>query len=258
MRTLEQLLQIYRWPSQALWRDLEVAALKKAQFDRPVLEIGCGSGELTALVLPYVDEAIDVSPSAVERCRRLCPSTYGRVRCLDARRLDVEEARFSTVLANCVFEHIPDLDGVLRGCHSALLPGGRLVATVPLETMNRHLLFRWNWYARLRQRQLSHRNLWSLEEWSRRLEQAGFHEIRAEPYLTGEACRYWDRWDVVACAGWGRFQFGGIFARVLFAALPLRIQRGLITDWAGRLEALKVRAKGTRDACAVLVTAKKP
>ena len=152
-------LNIYKWPSQAFWRYFELQALKGLQFERPILEIGCGDGRFSSLLFREIDDAIDINPRAVERCRMLAGGPYRRVRCLDARQLQFSEGGYGTIYANCVMEHIPDIEGVLAGCYRGLRSGGKLVITVPLETMSDHLVFRWRWYAKVRQRQLVHVNL---------------------------------------------------------------------------------------------------
>ena len=120
-------LNIYKWPSQAFWRYFELQALKQIEYDRPILEIGCGDGQFSSLVFPEIDEAIDVNPRSVEKCRRLANGLYRRVQCLDARELQFSEGGYGTIYANCVMEHIPDIQGVLAGCCRGLRPGGKLV-----------------------------------------------------------------------------------------------------------------------------------
>jgi len=139
---MTELLGIYFWPSQAYWRYFEVLALRRLVYNVPILEIGCGGGELTSLILSAVDDAIDINPKSVQRCRRNASHVYRNVRCLDARELQTTESGYGTVFANCVLEHIPDIENVLRACHRSLRPGGKLVITVPLVRMNEYLLFR--------------------------------------------------------------------------------------------------------------------
>ena len=44
------LLDIYKWPSQAFWRYFELQALKLIDYERPILEIGCGDGQFLSLI----------------------------------------------------------------------------------------------------------------------------------------------------------------------------------------------------------------
>lgn len=54
-------LNIYTWPSQALWRYFELRALKELHYERPILEIGCGDGQFSSLLFREIDDAIDIT-----------------------------------------------------------------------------------------------------------------------------------------------------------------------------------------------------
>ena len=95
-----------------------------------------------------MDWGIDLNPREIALCAGR-NGLYGRLACMDARRLIFADGVFATVFANCVMEHIPDLPRVLAECRRVLRPGGALIATVPLIEMNQHLLLRSAWYARL-------------------------------------------------------------------------------------------------------------
>src|SRR5436309_3855512 len=176
-------LQIYKWPAQAFWRYFEVEALSRISFEHPILEIGCGDGRLSAMFLDDIDEGIDVNPRSVEKCRQLSGHVYRRVRCLDVRQLECTKDGYATVYANCVMEHIPDIQRVLAGCYRSLLAGGKLIITVPLVEMNRHLLLPWRWYAKMRHRQLAHVNLFDEQGWENLIRDAGFSAVEFRPYL---------------------------------------------------------------------------
>src|SRR5216684_2333386 len=195
MNELRETLPIYQMPGQSLWRAFELEVLRELKdaigFERPILELGCGDGHFTRLLFEAVDDAIDVNPRAVERCRR-SSNIYGRVQCMDARDLTFDSSMFGTAYANCVLEHIPQLNQVLSSVNRVLRPDGKLVTTVPLNEMNNHLLLRSKLYADHRRRQLSHVNLLSKEEWIEAFYRAGFARVEAFPYLSGANCRMWD------------------------------------------------------------------
>jgi len=249
-------LNIYKWPSQAFWRYFELQALKQIEFDRPILEIGCGDGQFSSLVFREIDEAIDVNPRSVEKCRRLGNHLYKSVECLDARELKLREGRFGTIYANCVMEHIPDIEAVLAGCYCGLRPGGRLIMTVPLTQMNEHLLFRWNWYARVRQRQLVHVNLFTKEEWTELLYTTGFSDVEIRPYLSSKACKFWDTLDSPGCLGFGRYRLAPILGRT-FGLVPAGLKNRTITQLSGWLTGKTKMNGGQEPACAVVLIAKK-
>jgi SAM-dependent methyltransferase len=248
-------LNIYKWPSQAYWRYFELQALKQIDCERPILEIGCGDGRFSSLVFQEIDEAIDVNPRSVEKCRRLS-HLYRRVQCLDARELQFSEGGYGTIYANCVMEHVPDIEGVLAGCYRGLRPGGNLVMTVPLNQMNKHLLFPWDWYARLRQRQLAHVNLFTREEWQELLHGTGFHDIEFRPYLSGKACKFWDTLDSPGCLGFGRYRLAPVLGRT-FGLAPTGLKNLTLTRLSGWLTGKARTSESQEPSCAVVVIARK-
>jgi SAM-dependent methyltransferase len=181
---------------------------------------------------------------------------YRRVQCLDARELQFSEAGYGTVYANCVIEHIPDIEGVLGGCYRGLRPGGKLVITVPLAQMNEHLLFPWSWYAKIRQLQLVHVNLFTKQEWKELLLAVGFSGIEFRPYLSGKACKFWDTLDSPGCIGFGRYRLAAILGKA-FELAPASLKNRTLTRLSGWLTS-KAKLIGSQEpACAALVIARK-
>jgi SAM-dependent methyltransferase len=253
---MDTLLSNYVSVSQAMWRFPELDVVRAVKVARPVLEIGCGSGTFTRLAMGHVEKAIDIDPKAVERARRQS-GIYESVETQDARDLTTAPESYSTVFANCVLEHIPDLPGVLSSCRSALKPGGQLVATVPLPEMNNHLLFRQRRYAAWRQRGLVHHNLWSVEQWESALCKAGFASVSSVPYLSPRLCRIWDLLDGPLMVGWRRYRLGAVL-RYGRLALPKQWRRALRGWLAPRLvRVVRERPAGAGAACAALIVATK-
>jgi SAM-dependent methyltransferase len=253
---MDTLLSNYLSVSQAMWRFPELDVVRAVKFDRPVLEIGCGSGTFTRLAMGHVEKAIDINPKAVERARRQI-GIYESVETQDARDLTTDPESFSTVFANCVLEHIPDLPGVLSSCQLALRPGGRLVATVPLPEMNNHLLFRRRRYAAWRQRGLVHLNLWTVEKWESALSEAGFASVSSVPYLSPRLCRIWDLLDGPLMVGWRRYRLNAVL-RYGRLVLPKQWRRALRGWLAPRLvRVVRKRPVGAGVACAALIVATK-
>jgi SAM-dependent methyltransferase len=90
---------------------------------RRMLDAGCGTGEIAALVAAPEVVGIDRSPAAVEAAR---------ARGLDARVADVKslpfrDGEFDVVLANWMLYHLPDLDRGLAEIARVLRPQGRFV-----------------------------------------------------------------------------------------------------------------------------------
>jgi SAM-dependent methyltransferase len=252
MDEMSRLVQSYAWPSEAFWRYFELKSLQRHAFQRPILELGCGSGKFSEMLVEHIEDAIDVNPVAVKRCRT-GTTLYGRVRCLDARDLEAEQ-QYGTVFANCVLEHISGIGAVLQGVRGSLRAGGELVATVPLRTMNDHLRFRSPRYAAARQQQLVHVNLFSTNEWDSLLHEYGFSNVRISPYLFASQCEFWDSIDWLACAGVGRYRVAAVVSRLVNLALPSGMHRRL----ASRIAAALLRhanAPPRGEPCAVTIVA---
>ena len=110
--------------------DAAVEAVIEAKPGR-VLDVGCGTGELTERIVRAGSEvqAIDISPRMVE---------LTRARGIDAQIADVEsipfgDREFDCVFAGWVLYHAPALDQAIAECARVLRPGGRLVASTIAE-----------------------------------------------------------------------------------------------------------------------------
>src|SRR5512133_425953 len=179
-------------PSLAIWRAAEVAALREQRaqsFPQPILDLGCGDGLVTSLVLPHVEIALDPDRPALAKAARL--GVYERFEACLIEDAPVENGSLGTVFSNSVLEHIEHIDGALAVVARLLRPGGRLVFTMPSEAFGRWLVLPLPAYARRRNRQLLHLNLWPTTEWARRLARAGLQIEYARPYLRRRLVAYW-------------------------------------------------------------------
>jgi trans-aconitate methyltransferase len=94
-----------------------------------VLDIGCGTGHLTAEIAEYGAEVVGVDAAAemIEQARANYPDLDFRT--VDAREFDASE-QFDAVFSNAALHWIPaeDHDTVLERVRDALGPDGRFVA----------------------------------------------------------------------------------------------------------------------------------
>lgn len=108
----------------------------KAYLADPILEVGCGTGNLTGLLLQQGEVvAADFNASYLEAVARKFgshPHLKG-IFCWDIRLPPPAEMRekFSSVFCSNVLEHVEEDDKALAGFRSLLQPGGRLVLLVP-------------------------------------------------------------------------------------------------------------------------------
>jgi trans-aconitate 2-methyltransferase len=95
-----------------------------------VLDAGCGSGRVTAMLVERLPRgrviAVDAAPSMVARAR----SALGER--TEVRRMELTELRLEeqvdAVFSNAVFHWVGDHDALFERLHAVLRPGGRLVA----------------------------------------------------------------------------------------------------------------------------------
>ena len=104
-----------------------VVDLLAPQPDERVLDLGCGTGHLTARIASTGADVVglDASLEMIDEARE----TYPDVRFVhaDARDFDFEEP-FDAVFSNAALHWIADQDAVLESVARALRPGGRFVA----------------------------------------------------------------------------------------------------------------------------------
>ena len=99
--------------------------------DETVLDAGCGSGRVTALLLDRLPDghvvAVDSAPSMVEHAREALPPDRATVLCQSLTELTLEEP-VDAAFSNAVFHWIADHERLFQRLSAALRPGARLVA----------------------------------------------------------------------------------------------------------------------------------
>ncbi|RZK47411.1 MAG: class I SAM-dependent methyltransferase, partial [Hymenobacter sp.] len=101
-----------------------VVALLAPQPGEVILDVGCGSGELTQQLAQAgaTVVGIDASPEMVARARLQFPALD--VRLTDATTLDLPE-RFDAVFSNAALHWMPEATAVAQRLYQHLRPGGR-------------------------------------------------------------------------------------------------------------------------------------
>ena len=98
--------------------------------DEVVLDAGCGSGKITAVLADLVPRgrvyAVDAAPSMAAHTERAL-RTRAIVSCQDLAQLTLPEA-VDVIFSNATFHWIPDHPALFAALHRNLKPGGRLLA----------------------------------------------------------------------------------------------------------------------------------
>jgi SAM-dependent methyltransferase len=184
---------------RALIRVLENRHFAELSLEHPVLDIGCGDGHYAAVAFPDgIDVGIDVTEEIVAEARRNGP--YVRVEAASGTELPYPDAAFRTVVSNCVIEHIPDIEAVVREVSRVLTPGGRFIFSVPNDGFT-DMLFTVRalkriglgglaaTYGRWWNRHAVHFHLDAPETWRERLARYGLIVDRQTPYMSLAATR---------------------------------------------------------------------
>lgn len=94
-----------------------------------VLDVGCGTGAMLMMFSKEFDAyGTDTSPIAIEYCRK---RGLTNAFCCTLESFPHPEMRFELLTMLDVLEHIKDEGAVLRAAHQKLIPGGRILLTVP-------------------------------------------------------------------------------------------------------------------------------
>jgi trans-aconitate 2-methyltransferase len=99
--------------------------------DETVLDAGCGSGKVTAMLLERLPDGyvigVDSAPSMVREAQEALGGPRARFISSDLLELDIDREA-DAVFSNAVFHWIPDHPRLFQRLFAALRPGGRLVA----------------------------------------------------------------------------------------------------------------------------------
>ena len=138
---LAELLTAYWFaPPVGLWRAVELRVAAEEQYERPLLDLGCGDG-LVGQVLFGKEARADVGldPWADQVRRAARTGVYRHLAVGDGHHLPYADGTFATVFSNSVLEHIPDVGMVVHEVGRVLRcpdpntgqAGGHFVFTVP-------------------------------------------------------------------------------------------------------------------------------
>jgi ubiquinone/menaquinone biosynthesis C-methylase UbiE len=264
---LDLALHSYFWkPAQALAKSLQLqvyAAALPAPLPSPVLDLGCGSGEMGSMLreLGLIDGTmygIDISLPDVLKATRL--SAHAGLLQATATQLPFKDRSFSSIVANDVLTSIPEgIDRCLREMHRVLKDDGILVYSVPSTDFGRMMF----WppllhriapsLARLYVARLYVRlplfAAYTADEWPRVSDRYGFETLESRRFFSPAAGRRWNLLAMQALRVFGIVKF--MRKRYVITALRPMLSRSL-----RRIEAAE-RAAATNFGCLLVVARKK-
>jgi len=128
----ESMVRTLAAQAEAIWPQEEPIVDRHPLGDAAVLDVGCGTGEITARLAAKFPSAsfvgIDVEESHLARARARCAELGARVRfeCGDAMAMSFADASFDFVVCRHVLQAVPDAAQVLAEIRRVLRPGGRV------------------------------------------------------------------------------------------------------------------------------------
>lgn len=186
----------------ALWRNIELEILRTLDYSEPILDVACGDGFLgNRLLKKHKVTGFDISLKDIKEARK--KENYRGIFMADASSIPLKDRTFRTVFSNSVFEHIQQVDRALIEVSRVLVDNGRFIFTIPNDKFSEYLFVSEflrklgfsglsEIYKKKANEFLKHRNLDSLDLWSRRLKQVGLKIEKVIYYLPKNTVYLWD------------------------------------------------------------------
>lgn len=155
-------------------------------FKKSVMDFGCGDGFFAKILFrnEKIDVGIDIDDSVLTDAKK--SGIYKKVYLYDGKKLPFKGETFSTVVSNCVMEHVDNLSGVLKEINRVIKKEGRLYTSVMTNKWEDHLLggkiFGKKYLLWMRKIQ-KHYNLLSEKEWEKIFKKAGFSVAEKRGYI---------------------------------------------------------------------------
>ena len=155
-------------------------------FKKPILDFGCGDGFFANTLFgnKKIDVGIDIEESVLPDAER--SGVYKKVLIYDGKKLPFKNGTFSTVISNCVMEHVDNLSRVLKEINRVTKRGGKLYTSVMTDKWEDHLMggkifgkIYLKWMKNIQR----HPNLLSEDGWEKVFKKAGFKVVEKCGYI---------------------------------------------------------------------------
>jgi SAM-dependent methyltransferase len=189
-----------------------LTVLRRYECPGPILDVGCGDGLFASIALPDRDIwGIDID--AKEGRWAQASRAYAQIILGDITRAKLPTSFFSTCVANCSLEHVPDIDGALATIRQALAPKGCAYLFVPhRDWANRmhsvrllHSIGAHDLASNLQDkvdRTFRHEHLYDEAGWRQIAERAGLRVAAVEPVLSTATTVAFEAFLAPSILGW--------------------------------------------------------
>jgi SAM-dependent methyltransferase len=188
---------------RVIMRSIEARILSDVPFPRPILDIGCGDGHFGSVVFPGGAE-VGLDPRMADLAEAAARGVYRLHVAADSGAMPFPRASFASVVSNCVFEHIPDIDVTVAEISRVLKPGGTFACTVVGQHFSEFLTDARAWrrlglsrahraYVDWFNRKSVHFRFDPPEVWKARFEGGGLRVLWWRYYLSPRAARAFHR-----------------------------------------------------------------
>jgi SAM-dependent methyltransferase len=162
---------------------------------KKILDFGCGDGFFAEITFgkKKIDVGLDLYGSRAVTAEK--NNIYKKVVFYDGKKIPFSTGYFSSVISNCVLEHIPNLNQSLKEIKRVLKPGGYFLTSVMADKWEDYLFGQkiiGKKYRKIMRKKQEHYNLYSLKKWTDTFKKIGFRVIKVDGYMNKKNSAFMD------------------------------------------------------------------
>lgn len=159
------------------------------------LDFGCGDGFFANTVFGHraIDVGLDLKNSRADIAKK--NKVYKKITYYDGKKIPYPDKHFSTVISNCVLEHIPNLKQSIKEIKRVLKPGGYFLTSVMANKWEDYLFgsrILGKKYLQIMRKKQEHFNLLSKNQWKNLFHSVGFKTIEIDDYMNKQQSEIMD------------------------------------------------------------------
>jgi SAM-dependent methyltransferase len=159
---------------------------------KPILDFGSGDGFFASTIFNKrgIDVGLDVLSSRINESPQT--NIYKKLTIYDGITIPYKGGTFGTIISNCVFEHVPQIEKSVQEIYRITKKGGYLMTTVMCSSWSNNLLggkIFGNIYVDWFNRMQHHDSLLSKKEWAALFKKAGYDVVESVDYLFEKAAQ---------------------------------------------------------------------